>query len=153
MADIGDVADDQKMVRSDYWEKEKTKKFLMSLPGTFSEHVRRATRDYMAAYEGTAEETQLEQEIAETKFRLASMERRHKELHDARLRKENEEKSKEKHIEEAHTKLLAALKSNNWNPERIQRSTFKIYSDFSGQSVEELMKWVKDQVGRRDELE
>lgn len=141
------------LVRTDYNEKEDVKKFLAAMPGTLSENIRRATATLKATYEGSVEILILEKEIPELKHTLYSKENKLREIKDAKARKEDELETKEKRIEEAHEKLLDALKRALWKPERIQRATFKIYADFTGLSVQELIDWVNEQAKRRDELE
>ncbi len=121
------------------------------LNGGISRHVRQMIDATMGYFD--KELTELEKEYAQVEPRYLFLKKRIEELKQEKKRQEDEAKTKEKRIEDAHTRLLEALRRNNWKPERIPRSTYKVYSDFSGQSVEELMEWVKKAAERRGELE
>lgn len=121
------------------------------LNGGIGRHVRQMIDASMGYYD--KELTVLEKEYAEVEPRYLFLRKRIEELKLEQKRMEDEQRAIEKRIEDAHTKLLAALKLNNWEPERIQKAAFKIYADYTGLSVEELMDWVKEQVKRREELD
>ena len=71
--------------------------------------------------------------------------------------KEKEENEKisirEMRIQDAHKKLLNSLKCAYWDPEGIQKSVYRLYADYTGLSVKELMDWVQDAAQQRDQLE
>ncbi|MBU3967576.1 MAG: hypothetical protein KKG76_09405 [Euryarchaeota archaeon] len=95
----------------------------------------------------------LRKEFEEVEPHYNSLKKKIAELELIEKQKEDDQKTRERHIEDAHEKLLEALKRALWEPERIQRATYKIYADATGLSVQELMDWVNEQAKRRDELE
>lgn len=121
------------------------------LNGGIATHVRQMIDATMGYFD--KELSALEKECAVVEPRCLFLKKRIEELKQEKKRQEDEQKTKEKRIEEAHEKLLEALKRYNWKPERIQKGTFKIYSDFTGESIENLVAWVNEQAKRRDELE
>lgn len=121
------------------------------LNGGMSHHI----RNLIDAYRGhfSKELSVLEKAFPEIEANYISMKKRIDELKEEMKQQEDDQKTRERHIEDAHEKLLAALKRALWEPGRIQRATFKIYADATGLSVQELMDWVNEQAKRRDELE
>lgn len=121
------------------------------LNGGIATHVRQMIDATMGFFD--KELAVLEKEYTVVEPRYLFLKKRIEELKQEKKKQEDDQKTKEKRIEEAHEKLLDALKRALWKPERIQRATFKIYADFTGLSVQELMDWVNEQAKRRDELE
>jgi len=121
------------------------------LNGGMSHHI----RNLIDAYRGyhNKELTELEKDFPEVEAKYFSMKKRIDELKEEMKRQEDDQKTRERHIENAHEKLLDALKRALWEPGRIQRATYKIYADATGLSVQELIDWVNEQAKRRDELE
>ncbi len=121
------------------------------LNGGIGFHVRGMINASMGHF--NKELTELEKEFAEVEPRYLSLKKRIEELKVEIRRREDELKSKEKRIEDVKAKLLEALRNNYWNPDRIQKATLKVYSDFSGLSIEELKTYLADMAKRREELE
>ena len=121
------------------------------LNGGIATHVRQMIDANMGLFD--KELTVLEKEYAVVEPRYLFLKKRIGELKEEKKRQEDELITKEKRIEEAHEKLIEALRRALWQPERIQRATFKVYAEFTGESVETLVAWVKEQAKRRDELE
>lgn len=121
------------------------------LNGGMAHHI----RNLIDAYRGyhNKELSVLEKAFPEVEANYFSMKKRIDEIKEEMKRQEDDQKTKEKRIEEAHEKLLDALKRALWAPERIQKATFKIYAEYTGLSIQELMDWVNEQAKRRDELE
>ena len=91
----------------------------------------------------------LEAEFAVVEPRYFTLLKQIEELKSESKRLAEEALTKEKRIEEAHEKLLEVLERYNWHPERIQRATYKIYADFTGESIENLEAWVKEKAKTR----
>ena len=121
------------------------------LNGGMAHHIRQLIDAYRGYH--NKELTDLEKEFPAVESKYFSMKKRIDELKEEMKRQEDDKKIRERRIEEAHTKLLDALKRALWDPERIQRATYKIYADATGLGVQELIDWVKEQAKRRDELE
>lgn len=117
------------------------------LNGGMSHHI----RNLIDAFRGyhNKELTELEKEFPEVEAKYFSMKKRIDEIKEEMKRQEDDQKTKEKRIEEAHEKLLVALERYNWHPERIQKGTYRIYADFTGESVETLEAWVKEKAKTR----
>jgi len=120
------------------------------LNGGMSHHLRNLIDVYRGHHNG--ELSELEKEFPEIEAKYISMKKRIEELKEEIKQREDDLKIKERYIQEAHKKLLEALKRELWDPKRIQKSTFKIYAEYTGLSVQELMDWVNEQAKRRDEL-
>lgn len=121
------------------------------LNGGIGHHVRNMISASMGHHNKKL--TELEKEFAEIEPRYLSLKKQIEVLREEQRQREDDQKLRDIRIEEAHEKLLEALKRALWDPERIQRATFKIYADFSGESIETLKTWVNEQAKRRDELE
>jgi len=117
------------------------------LNGGIATHVRQMIDASMGYF--NKELAELEKEYTVVEPRYVFLKKRIEELKQETKRLEDEVKTREKRIEEAHEKLLEALERYNWHPERIQRATYKIYADFTGESVENLEAWVKEKAKTR----
>lgn len=120
------------------------------LNGGMAHHIRNLIDAYRGHHNG--ELSELEKEFPEVEAKYISMKKRIEELKEEIRQREDDLKIKERYIEEAHKKLLEALKRELWDPKRIQKATFKIYAEYTGLSVQELVDWVNEQAKRRDEL-
>lgn len=121
------------------------------LNGGIATHVRQMIDANMGFFD--KELNVLEKEYAVVEPRYLFLKKRIEELKLEKKKQEDDQKTKEIRIQEAHEKLLEALKRALWAPERIQKATFKIYAEYTGLSIQELMDWVNEQAKRRDELE
>lgn len=121
------------------------------LNGGMAYHIRKLIDAYRGYH--NKELTELEKEFPEVEAKYFSMKKRIDELKEEAKRREDDKRSRERNIEDAHKRLLEALKDAFWNPERIQRATYKFYADVTGLSIQELIDWVNEQAKRRDELE
>lgn len=127
-------------------------RFVMEeLNGGMAHHIREmidASRRYH-----DKELSELEKEFPQVEVTYLSMKKRIDELREERRQREEDQTLKQKRIEEARKSLLDELKRALWDPRRIQKAVYKFYADVTGQSVQEIIAWVEEQVKRRDELE
>jgi len=119
--------------------------------GSMAQIIRNLIDAYRGHYNG--ELTDLEKEFPELEARYISVKKRIEELKGEQKQREDNTKVIEDRIKETHEKLLMVLKRAYWDPAGIQKATYKVYSEFSGLSVPELMEWVQEQAKKRDELE
>ncbi|MBU0777998.1 hypothetical protein KKF82_07050, partial [Patescibacteria group bacterium] len=96
------------------------------LNGGMSHHIRNLIDAYRGYY--SKELGVLEKAFPEVEANYFSMKKRIEELKEEMKRRDDDLKTRERHIEDAHEKLLEALKRALWEPGRIQRATYKIYS-------------------------
>ena len=121
------------------------------LNGGIATHVRQMIDADMGYF--NKELSVLEKEYDVIEPRYVFLKKRIEQLKLEKKKQEDELITKEKRIQEAHEKLIEALKRALWQPDRIQRAAFKVYADFTGESVDTLVAWVKEQAKRREELE
>lgn len=121
------------------------------LNGGMAHHIRALIDAYRGHHNGELSELEREFPLVEAKY--LSMKKRIEELKEETKRREDDLKAKEDRITDAHKKLLDSLKDAYWKPEGIQKSAYRVYADYTGLSVKELMDWVQEQAKRRDEIE
>ncbi len=117
------------------------------LNGGMCLHIRQMIDTKMGFFD--KEQAALEKEYAVVEPRYIFLKKRIEDLKQEKKNQEDEQKTKEKRIEEAHEKLLEVLERYNWHPERVQRATYKIYADFTGESIENLEAWVNEKAKTR----
>lgn len=115
----------------------------------------RQIRSLIDAYRGrhNGELTALEKEFPLVEAKYVSMKKRIEELKEEKKQVEIDQKTRDMRIKDAHEKLLDSLKRAYWKPEGIQKAAYKIYAEYTGLSIKELMDWVQEQAKRRDEIE
>lgn len=118
------------------------------LNGGIGHHIRNMIKAYMGHYD--KEEAEVRKELAEIEPKYLSLKKRLAEIETEKKRIEDEERTKEKRIEEAHEKLLVALKERHNRFVDVPPSVFKFYSDRCGLSVDELREWLKEQAKLRE---
>lgn len=121
------------------------------LNGGMAHHIRNLIDAYRGHHNGELNELEKEFPIIEAKY--FSMKKRIEVLKEEKKQQDDDLNTKAMRIQEAHEKLLDSLKRAYWKPEGIQKAAYKIYAEFTGLSVKELMDWVQDQAKRRDEIE
>jgi len=138
-------------VRADYYEDFEIKKYLSNLMGGFAWHVRRATEVYVASMMGNQELLELREEVAAEEPKIYAKKKRIEEIEKIQKLQEDEKKSKNKRIDDAHSKLLEILKTNHNRIDLMQHRTYKLYSDFCGgdPSPEAMKTWLEEEVKRQ----
>jgi len=121
------------------------------LNGGMSHHIRNLIDAFRGHHNGELSDLEKEFPLVEAKY--ISMKKRIEELKEETKRRDDDLKTKAMRIEDAHEKLLDSLKRAYWKPEGIQKAAYKIYSEYTGLSIKELMEWVQEQAKRRDEIE
>lgn len=119
--------------------------------GQMSREIRGMIAARKESYNGELEN--LEKEYPEDEAKLLAKKKRIEELKAETKRRDDDLKIKEERTKEAHEKLLDSLKRAYWDPKGIQKAAYRIYADYTGLSVQELMDWVQEQAKRRDEIE
>lgn len=119
--------------------------FFLNFPEGLSEKCRQVLTSYMQASKGNAEIEELKKRFAVVEPEYLSLKKRIEEAETEKKRVEDERRTKEKLIEEAHEKLLAELKQAHNRVEDVSRPIIKFWSDKSGESVDTLKAWLTEQ--------
>lgn len=91
----------------------------------------------------------LEERMAVLEPEYLAVKKRIEEIRLEKKRMEDEELAKDKQVEIAHEKLLGVAKSHRNRVDLVSRSTFKIYAEMCGQTVEELQTWLEAEVKKK----
>lgn len=113
------------------------------LNGGIGFHVRSMIDTYRKFFD--KEITNLEKEFVEVENTYITMKKRLEELRLQKKIMDDEQKSRDKSIQTAKEKLLQVLRSHNNRVDRIPKNIYKIYSDMTGLSVEDLQQWLMEE--------
>lgn len=113
------------------------------LNGGIGFHVRSMIDTYRKFFD--KEITNLEKEFVEVENTYITMKKRLEELRLQKKIMDDEQKSRDKSVQTAKEKLLQVLRSHNNRVDRIPKNIYKIYSDMTGLSVEDLQQWLMEE--------
>ena len=113
------------------------------LNGGMGHHIRQMILAYMGNF--NKEEAQIRKELAVLEPKYLSLKKKLAEIETDKKRIEDERRTKEKLIEEAHQTLLAELIRVHNHVEDVPRPALKFWSDKCGESVDTLRAWLKEQ--------
>lgn len=119
--------------------------FFRGFPEGLSEKCCQVLGSYMQSRKGDPELTDLKKRFAAVEPEYLSLKKRIEELEVEKKRVEDERRTKEKLVEEAHQTLLAKLKDVHNRVEDVPRPIIKFWSDKCGESVDTLKAWLKEQ--------
>lgn len=119
--------------------------FFRGFPEGLSEKCRQVLGSYMQSRKGDPELTDLKKRFAAVEPEYLSLKKRIEELEAVKKRIEDERRTKEKLIEDAHEKLLAELIQAHNRVEDVSRPIIKFWSDKCGESVDVLKAWLAEQ--------
>ncbi len=113
------------------------------LNGGMGHHIRQMILAYMGNFD--KEEAEIKKELAVLEPKYLSLKKKLAEIETEKMRLDDERRTKEKLIEDAHQKLLAELIQAHNRVEDVSRPIIKFWSDKCGESVDALKAWLKEQ--------
>lgn len=116
------------------------------LNGGISHHLRGMIGAYMGNVDKDLET--LKKQFTEVEPIYLSLKKRIEQAEAEKKILEDERRTKETRIEEAHEKLLIELKDHHNRIEDVPKSVFKIYSEYCGVGIEILKAWLAEQAKR-----
>lgn len=117
------------------------------LNGGIGFHVRSMIDTYKKFFD--KEITNLEKEFVDVENKYITIKKR---LEELRLQKkiiDDEQKARDKSVQTAKEKLLQVLRSHSNRVDKIPKNIFKIYSDMTGLSVENLQQWLTEESNKQ----
>lgn len=113
------------------------------LNGGMGHHIRQMILAYMGNFDKDLADLKKRFAVVEPEY--ISLKKRIEESEAEKMRIEDEIRTKEKLIEDAHQKLLVELKQVHNRVEDVPRPIIKFWSDKCGESVDDLKAYLKEQ--------
>lgn len=91
----------------------------------------------------------LEERLAVVEPEYNTLKKRIEEIRLEKKRVEEERMAMDKRVEDAHVKLLELAKSQRNRVDLISKKYIKIYADMCGQTVDEMLAWLENEVKKK----